>query len=112
MDIKKAFEILEISESCSLSQAKQAYRDLDNTIKGWIFNRDNPIAINTYGLGDFMSLFVSTGSEKGLFFIIIFASRTRIISLVSAQISTITPLTLSGIMSKIMRGELMSSPEG
>jgi hypothetical protein len=28
MDIKRSFEILEISESCSLAQAKQAYRDL------------------------------------------------------------------------------------
>lgn len=45
-----------------------AYKDLDDTIKNWVFNRDNPTALNTYGLGELLSFISSRGSDKGWFF--------------------------------------------
>jgi hypothetical protein len=47
---------------------ESAYKDLDDTVKNWIFNTDNPTALNTYGLGELFSLISQHGSEKGCFF--------------------------------------------
>ena len=45
-----------------------AYKDLDDTVKSWVFNQNNPTALNIYGLGDLLSLISQRGSEKGWFF--------------------------------------------
>ncbi len=45
-----------------------AYKDLDDTVKNWVFNPDNPTALNTYGLGELLSLISQRGSDKGWFF--------------------------------------------
>jgi len=45
-----------------------AYKDLDDTVKNWVFNHDNPTALNTYGLGDLLSFISNRGSDKGWFF--------------------------------------------
>ena len=53
----------------SLRQAiEKAYKDLDDTVKNWVFNTDNPTALNTYGLGSLISFLSERGSEKGWFF--------------------------------------------
>lgn len=45
-----------------------AYKDLDETVKNWGFNHDNPTALNTYGLGELFNFISSKGSDKGWFF--------------------------------------------
>lgn len=45
-----------------------AYKDLDDTVKNWVFNSDNPTALNTYGLGELLSFISGRGSDKGWFF--------------------------------------------
>lgn len=45
-----------------------AYKDLDDTVKNWVFNSDNPTALNTYGLGELLSFISQGGSDKGWFF--------------------------------------------
>ncbi len=45
-----------------------AYKDLDDTVKNWVFNQDNPTALNTYGLGELLSFISSKGSDQGWFF--------------------------------------------
>lgn len=53
----------------ALTQAiEQAYKDLDDTVKNWVFKNDNPIAFNTYGFGEIVSLMSQRGSESGWFF--------------------------------------------
>jgi hypothetical protein len=47
---------------------ESAYKNLDDVIKGWVFNSDNPNSFNIYGLGEFLNLFMGRGEEKGLFF--------------------------------------------
>lgn len=47
---------------------EMAYKDLDDTVKNWVFNHNNPIALNTYGLGELFSFISSRSSEKGWFF--------------------------------------------
>lgn len=47
---------------------ERAYRNLDNAIKGWVFNHDSPYPVNWYGWGKLTNLFVGLGDEKGLFF--------------------------------------------
>jgi len=45
-----------------------AYKELDEAIRSWVFNDDNPIAFNTYGLGGLLNMFVGNGQEQGIFF--------------------------------------------
>ncbi|MCE9585629.1 SIR2 family protein [Candidatus Nomurabacteria bacterium] len=47
---------------------EMAYKDLDDTVKNWVFNHGNPTALNTYGLGELLSFISSRGSDKGWFF--------------------------------------------
>jgi hypothetical protein len=47
---------------------EMAYKDLDDTVKKWVFNQANPTALNTYGLSELLSLISQGGSEKGWFF--------------------------------------------
>lgn len=47
---------------------EKVYRNLDDAIKGWVFNMDNPYPVNWYGWGKLTDLFVGQGEEKGLFF--------------------------------------------
>ncbi|MBI5134392.1 MAG: SIR2 family protein [Candidatus Taylorbacteria bacterium] len=47
---------------------EDAYKDLDDSIKGWTFNLENPLALNIYGLGDLLSFLSQRGSESGWFF--------------------------------------------
>lgn len=47
---------------------EKAYKDLDDTINGWVFNSDNPTALNVYGLGELLSFISTRGSDKGWFF--------------------------------------------
>jgi len=53
----------------ALRQAvENAYKDLDDTVKNWVFNHDNPSALNTYGLSELISFMSGHGSEQGWFF--------------------------------------------
>lgn len=53
----------------ALRQAvEHAYKDLDKTVKNWVFNDSNPTALNIYGWGDLLSSLSQRGSEKGWFF--------------------------------------------
>ena len=62
-------DIYSSGEKDALKQAvENAYKDLDNTIKDWVFNHDNPTALNIYGLGGLLGLFSGNGDEKGFFF--------------------------------------------
>ncbi|MCX6753860.1 MAG: SIR2 family protein [Candidatus Nomurabacteria bacterium] len=59
---------------------EMAYKDLDDTVKNWVFNHDNPTALNTYGLGELFSFISSRGSDKGWFFTLnqdIYMERSR-----------------------------------
>jgi len=48
---------------------EDAYKDLDDTLKKWNFNNDNPNSLNIYGLkGDFLTLFAGSGQEQGFIF--------------------------------------------
>jgi hypothetical protein len=47
---------------------EKAYKDLDDTVKGWVFNGGNPTALNTYGLGELLAFISERGSEKGWFY--------------------------------------------
>ncbi|MCL5006697.1 MAG: hypothetical protein M1153_00920 [Patescibacteria group bacterium] len=47
---------------------EMAYKDLDDTVKNWGFNQNNPTALNTYGLGELLRFLSSRGSDKGWFF--------------------------------------------
>ena len=47
---------------------EKAYKDLDETIKSWRFTMDNPTALDTYRLGELLSLIAQKGSDKGCFF--------------------------------------------
>jgi hypothetical protein len=47
---------------------EMAYKDLDDTVKNWVFNHGNPTALNTYRLGELLSFISSRGSDKGWFF--------------------------------------------
>lgn len=56
-------------EKSSMKEAvESAYKNLDDAIKNWVFNSDNPNSFNIYGLGELLNLFVGRGEEKGLFF--------------------------------------------
>lgn len=56
-------------EKAALRQAIEgAYKDLDDTIKEWSFNLENPSALNIYGLGSLLSFLSGRGSDKGWFF--------------------------------------------
>lgn len=46
----------------------EAYKQLDDAIKGWVFNSDNPYPVNWYGVSSLIQLFVGSGNEKGFFF--------------------------------------------
>ena len=53
----------------ALKQAvEEAYKDLDDTVKNWTFNTDNPTALNTYGFGELLSFLSQRGSDTGWFF--------------------------------------------
>lgn len=57
------------SSKTAIKQAvESAYKDLDDTVKNWVFNHDNPTALNTYGLGELLSFISQRGSDKGWFF--------------------------------------------
>jgi hypothetical protein len=47
---------------------EQAYRELDDTIKDWVFYKDNPNPVDIYGLRNFINIFIEQSSKKGLFF--------------------------------------------
>lgn len=47
---------------------EMAYKDLDTTVSSWVFNNDNPTALNTYGLGELLGIISRGGSDKGWFF--------------------------------------------
>ncbi len=47
---------------------EEAYKDLDDTVKSWTFNHENPMALNVYGLGNLLSFISQRGSDKGWFF--------------------------------------------
>lgn len=47
---------------------EEAYGNLDDNIKKWNFNSDNPTSLNIYGLRDLLTLFNGTGSNKQGFF--------------------------------------------
>lgn len=53
----------------ALRQAiEKAYKDLDDTVKNWVFNDGNPTALNTYGLGELLGFISQRGSDKGWLF--------------------------------------------
>lgn len=45
-----------------------AYKDLDDNVKNWKFNNDNPISFNIYGLNSLLSHISTRGSDNGWFF--------------------------------------------
>jgi|SRR3989344_1362995 len=47
---------------------EEVYKKLDDAVRGWVFNTENPTALNIYGLGDLLNLFNGNGEERGLFF--------------------------------------------
>ena len=49
---------------------EDAYKSLDDTLKGWVFNDTSPYPVNVYGLGKLLSDIIGGGSskEKGIFF--------------------------------------------
>lgn len=47
---------------------ERSYRNLDDAIKGWVFNDSSPYPVNWYGWGKLVNLFVGQGNTKGLFF--------------------------------------------
>jgi hypothetical protein len=48
---------------------EDVYKELDDAIRRWVFNDDNPTALNTYGLwGDLLTLFNGEPSNLGWFF--------------------------------------------
>jgi len=56
-------------EKESMKQAVEgAYKNLDDVVRGWIFNQENPNAFNIYGLGKLLNIFIGSSGEKGLFF--------------------------------------------
>lgn len=47
---------------------EESYEALDAATRGWVFNSDNPSALNIYGLGNFFNLFVGNSGQKGFIF--------------------------------------------
>lgn len=45
-----------------------AYKDLDNTVKNWTFDHNNPTALDICKLGELFSFISSRGSDKGWLF--------------------------------------------
>lgn len=45
-----------------------AYKQLDDAIKGWVFNDDSPYPVCSYTLNKLLNLFVGAGNTKGLIF--------------------------------------------
>ncbi len=50
------------------SVMEQVYKQLDDSIRTWQMNDDNPTSLDTYKLGELLNLFVGTPSERGFFF--------------------------------------------
>lgn len=46
---------------------EKAYKNLDDAIRGWVQNDDNPTSFNSYGLTDLTNLLNGGSNEKGLF---------------------------------------------
>lgn len=47
---------------------EKVYKDLDEIVRHWVFNDDNPSSFNIYGLQNFLNIFAGRASEKGFFF--------------------------------------------
>lgn len=47
---------------------EEAYKKLDDTVKKWNYNSDNPDALNIYGLKKLITLFSGEGQEQGFVF--------------------------------------------
>ncbi len=45
-----------------------AYKDLDTTVKNYVFTGRNPMGVNIYGLGELFAFMSQRGSDKGWFF--------------------------------------------
>jgi hypothetical protein len=58
----------DVAKAAIRQAVEGAYKDLDDTVKGWTFNHENPTALNIYGLGELLSFVSERGSEKGCFF--------------------------------------------
>jgi len=46
----------------------EAYKKLDDNVRGWVFNDSNPTALNKYGLGELLNLFNGIDAARGMFF--------------------------------------------
>ena len=47
---------------------ESSYEDLDENVRNWIFNDDNPTSFFTGGWGELLGLFTGKGQEQGCFF--------------------------------------------
>lgn len=47
---------------------EKVYRNLDDTVKSWVFNAESPYPVNWYGWEELVNLFVGQSHLKGLFF--------------------------------------------
>lgn len=69
LNVMDSQEFTEIEKDTLQLAIKDAYKKLDDTTRTWVFNDQNPLALNTYKLfGELFKLFVGTGAEKGFFF--------------------------------------------
>lgn len=58
----------EIEKKILQDVIERVYFQLDEAIRGWVFNHDNPLAFNIYGLNELFGHCLSNGPKKSFFF--------------------------------------------